>query len=355
MHKVMIRPAGYYDCREAIDRAFELFPLNIRDRKVLVKPNAVMASDPDEAIVTHPAVIRAIVEKLESIGPAEIIVGDNPGFLGYGINEETFRRTGLLEAAKGYYRNIGIEAREVNFSEKFGGRLSISRDILEADIVISVPKFKTHGLTIITGGIKNSYGFIPGAHKAALHRVAGNAIRFSELLVKMFQIKIPDLYIVDAVVGMEGNGPNCPDLREIGLILASDNGVAVDAVIARMMGLDPGTVPFIQMAQESGLGLHATEAFEIEGALKQVPHFKLPPAARNISQKKTGDSYLFTSSVRLRPRIDRSRCIVCERCIEQCPVSALSMVDGFPAVDPERCIACFCCQEMCPEMAIHLL
>jgi uncharacterized protein (DUF362 family)/Pyruvate/2-oxoacid:ferredoxin oxidoreductase delta subunit len=294
------------------------------------------------------------VEKLESIGPAEIVVGDNPGFLGYGINEETFRRTGLLEAAKGYYRNIGTEAREMSFPEKFGGRLSISRDILETDIVISVPKFKTHGLTIITGGIKNSYGFIPGAHKAALHRVAGNAIRFSELLVAMFQIRVPDLYIVDAVVGMEGNGPNCPDLREIGLILASDNGVAVDAVIARMMGLDPGSVPFIRMAREKGLGSYEARVIEVEGELKPIPGFKLPPAARDIARRKTGDSYLFTSSARLRPRVDRNRCIACEQCIEHCPVSALSMVDGFPEVDPERCIACFCCQEMCPEMAIHL-
>jgi len=354
MQKVMIRPAGYHACREAIDRAFELFPLNIRDRKVLVKPNAVMASDPDEAIVTHPAVIRAIVEKLESLAPAEIIVGDNPGFLGYGINEKTFQQTGLLEAAQGHYRNIGTEALEVNFPGKFGGRLSVSRDVLEADIIISVPKFKTHGLTIITGGIKNSYGFIPGAHKAMLHRVAGNALRFSELLVDVFQVKLPDLYIVDAVVGMEGNGPNCSDLREIGLILASDNGVAVDAVIARMMGLDPGTVPFLRMAQERGLGSYAAGAFEVEGELKPIPDFKLPPAARDLTRKKTGDSFLFTSSVRLRPRADRNLCIACERCIEQCPVSALTMADGLPEVDPENCIACFCCQEMCPEKAIHL-
>jgi uncharacterized protein (DUF362 family)/Pyruvate/2-oxoacid:ferredoxin oxidoreductase delta subunit len=354
MHKIMIRPADYFSCREAIERVFHLFPLNVRGKKVLVKPNAVMASHPDEAIVTHPAVIEAVVEKLETLAPAEIIVGDNPGFLGYGINESTFRRTGLLEASKGHYRNIGTEALEVNFSKKFGGRLSLSRDVLEADFIISVPKFKTHGLTIISGGIKNSYGFIPGAYKAMLHRVAGNALRFSELLINVFQVKVPDLYIVDAVVGMEGNGPNCSDLREIGLILASDNGVAVDAVIARMMGLDPGTVPFIRMAQERGLGSYAGEKLEIEGDLKPIPGFKLPPAAWDITRKKTGDSFLFTSSIRLRPRADRNRCLACERCIEQCPVSALSMVDGFPRVDPEKCITCFCCQEMCPEKAIHL-
>jgi uncharacterized protein (DUF362 family)/Pyruvate/2-oxoacid:ferredoxin oxidoreductase delta subunit len=354
MPKVMIRPSDYFSCQEAVDRAFELFPLKVKGKKVLVKPNAVMASNPDEAIVTHPAVIRAVVNKLETLAPAEIIVGDNPGFLGYGINEKTFQQTGLLEAAKGHYRNIGTEALEVNFSKKFGGRLSLSKDVLEADIIISVPKFKTHGLTIITGGIKNSYGFIPGAHKAMLHRVAGNALRFMELLIDVFQVKVPDLYIVDAVVGMEGNGPNCSDLREIGLILASNNGVAVDAVIARMMGLDPGAVPFIRIAQEKGLGSYARETLEIEGALKPIPGFKLPPAARDIARKKTGDSFFFTSSIRLRPRVDRNRCQACERCIEQCPVSALSMADGFPQVDAERCITCFCCQEMCPEKAIHL-
>ena len=354
MPKVMIRPASYHACREAIDRAFELFPLNVKNQKVLVKPNAVMASDPDEAIVTHPAVIRAIVEKLESLGPSEIIVGDNPGYFGYGSNEQTFRETGLLEAAKGHYRNIGTEAREVNFPEKFGGRLSLSRDVIEADIIISVPKFKTHGLTIITGGIKNSYGFIPGAHKAMLHRIAGNALRFIELMVNVFQVKIPDLYIVDAVVGMEGNGPNCSDLREIGLIMASDNGVAIDAVMADMMGLDPDSVPFIRIAHESGLGSYTAGSFEVEGELNPIPDFKLPPSARDIAEKKTGDSILFASKAHLRPKADRNQCIACERCIEQCPVSALTMVDGMPEVDPETCIVCFCCQEMCPDKAIHL-
>ena len=351
----MIHPSGYHDCYKAIDRAFELFPLDLKGKKVLVKPNAVMASDPDEHIVTHPTIVRAIVEKLESFDPASIIVGDNPGFFGYGINEETFRRTGLLDAAKGHYQNIGIEALDVGFGEKFGGKLGLSKDILEADIVISVPKFKTHGLTIITGAIKNSYGFIPGAHKAVLHRIAGNATRFSELMVEVFRIRIPDLYIIDAVVGMEGNGPNCMDLREIELILASDNAVAADAVIARMMGLDPAMVPLIRIAQENGLGSFETKDIEIDGELKPIPDFKLPPAARNISQQKTGDSIPFLRTMYLRPSVNKSRCICCEQCAENCPVSALSIVDGFPEVDPALCIVCFCCQEMCPEKAIHLM
>ncbi len=179
--------------------------------------------------------------------------------------------------------------------------------------------------------------------EAMLHRIAGNTLRFSELMVNVFQVKIPDLYIVDAVVGMEGNGPNCSDLREIGLIMASDNSVAIDAVIAHMMGLDPNSVPFIRIAHGRGLGSYTAGLFEVGGELNPIPDFKLPPSASDIAKKKTEDSILFTSKTHLRPKTDRNQCIACERCIEQCPVSALTMVDGMPEVDPEACIVCFCC------------
>ena len=132
--------------------------------------------------------------------------------------------------------------------------VSLSRIVLEADIIISLPKFKTHGLTVITGAIKNSYGFLPGAQKAKLHKAAGSPERFHELVVEVFRLRVPDLFLVDAVVGMEGNGPASPDLRDIGLILASDNAVALDAVMATMMGCEPGRLRFLQKAKEAGLG-----------------------------------------------------------------------------------------------------
>ncbi len=354
MHRVMVHPASYDTCREVVNRTFDLFPLEVKGKKVLVKPNAVLVSDPDQGIITHPALILAIVEKLEELDPKEIVVGDNPGLMGYGANEETFRRSGLMEAAKGHYLNLGSESMEVDFNPEFINRVSVSNAVMEADIIISVPKFKTHGLTIITGAIKNSYGIIPGALKATLHRTAGNALRFSELMVDVFQLRVPDLFIVDAVVGMEGNGPNCLDLRQIGQILASDNAVALDATIARMMGLHPRTVPFIEIARQRGLGDYSPDSIEILGEQTPIPNFKLPPSVKHIKEKTTGDSALFLSRIRLRPKVDKELCTGCENCIEQCPVSALSMTNGLPEVDPELCITCFCCQEMCPEKAISL-
>jgi len=354
MSKVMIHPASYESIGEAVDRAFELFPLNFKAKKVLIKPNVLRASEVKEGIVTHPAVLRAVVEKVETMGPASIVVGDNPGLVGYGANEESFKKTGLMEAAKGYYQNIGNDSQRVDFNPDFMSTVSLSRIVLDADIIISLPKFKTHGLTVITGAIKNSYGILPGAQKARLHRAAASPERFHEMLVDVFRLRVPDLFLVDAVVGMEGNGPVSPDLRNIGLILASDNGVALDAVIAAMMGCEPGRLRFLQKAKEVGLGDYDLRTIETIGELKSLPDFKLPPlSGERDFHNKTIQEALHSRTV-LRPQADPELCTGCGACVEQCPVSALSMNNQLPRVDTGLCITCFCCQEICPEKAMTL-
>lgn len=355
MSSVMILPATYEDVQQAIDRAFEIFPLNLKSKKVLIKPNVLRASEANEAIVTHPAVLRAVVERVESMEPASIVVGDNPGVFSYGANEESFRKTGLMDAAKGYYRNIGTDSQKINFNAEYMSTVSLSRAVLEADIIISLPKFKTHGLTVMTGAIKNSYGFLPGAQKARLHKAAGSPARFHEMIVDVFRLRVPDLFLVDAVVGMEGNGPASPELRDIGLILASDNAVALDAVIATMMGCDPARLGFLRKAKNMGLGDFDLDTIEIIGQLKPLPDFKLPPlGGEAIMHNEAMQAFLHKPTL-LRPRADVERCTGCGACIEQCPVSALSMNGEYPIADPEICIRCFCCQEICPEKAMALI
>ncbi|HUH66018.1 MAG TPA: DUF362 domain-containing protein, partial [Syntrophales bacterium] len=177
MQKVMIHPANYENVRKAVDRAFEIFPLPFSGKRVLIKPNVLRASEAKEGIVTNPAVLRAVVDKVETMKPAAIIVGDNPGLFNYGANETCFKQTGLMEAAKGYYQNIGGDSRKIDFNPEFMSAVNVSSAVLDADIIISLPKFKTHGLTVVTGAIKNSYGILPGAQKAQLHKAAGNALR----------------------------------------------------------------------------------------------------------------------------------------------------------------------------------
>ncbi len=293
-------------------------------------------------------------KKLKHWALPGIVVGDNPGLFSYGANEESFRQTGLMEAAKGYYQNIGNDSQKVAFNPDFMPTVSLSRIVLEADIIISLPKFKTHGLTVLTGAIKNSYGLLPGAQKARLHKAAGSPERFNEMVVDVFRLRVPDLFLVDAVVGMEGNGPASPDLRDIGLILASDNAVAMDAVIATMMGCEPGRLRFLQKAKEVGLGEYDLSSIEMIGELKPLPDFKLPPLGGEAIFTTRRYRNCLTTETLLRPQADPELCTRCGTCIEQCPVSALSMGDDLPQVDADTCITCFCCQEICPEKAIAL-
>jgi uncharacterized protein (DUF362 family)/Pyruvate/2-oxoacid:ferredoxin oxidoreductase delta subunit len=354
MSKVMIHPATYENVRPAVDRAFEIFPMELRGKRILIKPNLLRASEAKEGIVTHPAVLRAVVEKVETMDPASIVVGDNPGLFGYGENEESFKITGLMEAAKGYYQNIGNDSQKVDFNAEFMPTVSLSKIVLDADIIISLPKFKTHGLTVITGAIKNSYGFLPGAQKAKLHKAAGSPERFHEVIVNVFRLRVPDLFIVDAVVGMEGNGPASPDLRSIGLILASSNAVAMDSVMAMMMGCDPGRLHFLRKAKEAGLGDYDLSTIEVIGELKRLPDFKLPPlGGQAIFRNETMQAMIHNRTL-LRPQADPELCTGCGICVEQCPVSALTMNDDLPQVDADTCITCFCCQEICPEKAMTL-
>jgi ferredoxin len=153
---------------------------------------------------------------------------------------------------------------------------------------------------------------------------------------------------------MEGNGPVSPDLRNIGLILASDNGVALDAVIATMMGCEPGRLRFLQKAKEVGLGDYDLNTIEVIGELKPLPDFKLPPLNGERDFQNQNVQEVLRSRAILRPQADPKLCTGCGTCVEQCPVSALSISNGLPGVDANLCITCFCCQEICPEKAMTL-
>ena len=360
MSSVLIHPASYDDIGRAVDRALSLFSPDLAGKKVLIKPNVLRSAAPADGITTHPALLSAVVEKVRKAGPASLVVGDNPGLRGYGANRECFAATGLLGAAGQYYKNIGHDPVQLPFNPAYMDQVSVSREVLDADVIISLPKFKTHGLTIVTGAIKNSYGILPGAVKARLHKAAGSPERFHEVVVDVFMLRPADFFIVDGVVGMEGNGPASPDLRDIGCIIAGDNAVAVDSVMAQMMGLRPEALRFLCYARKAGLGDFDPRNIRIEGTLEPIPDFKLPPLTGDAIARDDSAQELITRRMEVRPRVDAQACTGCGTCADQCPVAALFMEEApgdagpLPTVDEKTCIACFCCQEVCPEMAIRL-
>jgi len=150
--------------------------------------------------------------------------------------------TGMLKASNGHLKNIAGEIEKVCLESKFIEALYISKIVLHADYIINVPKFKTHSLTTITGAIKNMFGIIPGGKKAKLHTVTHSINEFAELLIDIYQIRIPDLHIMDAIIGMEGTGPTNGRISEINKIICSDNGISLYAVMAFMMGNNPSSI-----------------------------------------------------------------------------------------------------------------
>ena len=159
---------------------------------------------------------------------------------------------------------------------------------------------------------------------------------------------------MDAVVGMEGNGPASPDLREIGLVLAADNAVALDGVVARMMGLAPERLRFLQKAKALGLGDFDAALVRIDGEMRVLPDFKLPPlGGEAIADNEEIQGFIATRT-RVRPQADPQLCTGCGDCAEHCPVSAIMLDDGLPSIDDDLCITCFCCQEICLEKAMAL-
>lgn len=346
MSRVAIMEAGYDNCSKAVERAFQLFPINIEGKKVVIKPNVLRSAAPEEGITTHPAVLKAVVQEVVKRRPASLIVGDNPGVFSYGMNEKAFRDTGLLEAAGSYYRNLGAETVTRQINSPYLEKALIPRAIAEADVYISVPKFKTHGLTGLSCAIKNNFGLLAGALKAQTHKSAGTPFNFAEALVDIFAIRIPDLVIVDGVLAMEGNGPASKDLISLGKILAGDDPVALDAVVAYMMGFKelPRT---IELAVARGYGISDLSRIDIEGKLEVIPGFKLPQGMDPRAVSTLG------SITAVRPSVDKELCSLCGNCIGHCPAGALTM-EEYPVVSPELCITCFCCQELCPQKAIQL-
>jgi uncharacterized protein (DUF362 family)/Pyruvate/2-oxoacid:ferredoxin oxidoreductase delta subunit len=334
--------------REVLDA----FPLELEEKSVLVKPNLLGPWSGDSGIVTHHLMIKALVDVLVD-GGARVQVGDNPGVRGYGRAGEVSKATGVGEAVGDAWVHMAKSARRVPIASRFIQDTSISSQILDCDVLISVPKFKTHVGTIITGAIKNSFGFLVGGEKARMHAVAPRFRDFGELMVDIYQLRIPDLVIMDAVTVMEGNGPSCEDIRDLGKIIASRNGIALDTVMAHMMGIDPARVPLLVTAGERGLGPVRMEDIEVRGEAERIKGFKKPSTVPRMSWAAPIQGMIFSRIARRALRVDVGRCTACRTCEKGCPVEAIR-VDKVPRFDAGKCINCYCCYELCPEHAISL-
>jgi uncharacterized protein (DUF362 family)/alpha-beta hydrolase superfamily lysophospholipase/NAD-dependent dihydropyrimidine dehydrogenase PreA subunit len=363
--KVLILDAAYATVEKAVEKALDAFPRDWTNKKVLVKPNVLAAFPPERHCTTHPALVKAVVAGLVRRG-ADVIVGDNSDRLQYGENERAFRASKILDAVPAHYRNIGLECVPAPLAGRSGLKeIGISKAVLDADLIVSLPKFKTHQLTQISGAIKNCFGHVAGGEKARAHRLGPTESAFARVLLDVYEIRPPDLVIMDAVTGMEGDGPTSKHLRpDIGKLLASENAVDLDTVMAEMMGFDRSRIKLLQEAYLRGRGTRDLEDIEIAGPFSRAADFKKPATSRGRLRREGRIfianrfflGWLLGSGAKLS--VDKRICRSCGDCRDACPPQpkAISMerrgAKDYPRFQHDLCIQCYCCMEACPAQAI---
>lgn len=322
---------------------------------VFVKPNMLTAKEPHRAVTTHPAVVEAVIREARRAG-ARVLIGDSPAGVLSSI-DRYWTRTGYGDVAQRTGAELvklegaGVARRSVNGREYF-----IAAPIAEADVVINVPKLKTHGLTVLSAGVKNMFGAIPGFRKAEYHKEAPKRGPFSEIVVDVYQAARPALTVLDAVTALEGDGPSTKgEPRDVGLIMAGPDAVALDAVAGKIVGLREDQVPTTAAAIErgAGVGIAGCEVLGESVAERFIADFRLA-SSQLIHLTPKWVVTLFGRYVWVRPHVIRENCTACGLCIETCSVEALAEgKNGVPTIDYQKCIECLACIESCPSDAIE--
>ncbi|MCX7882802.1 MAG: DUF362 domain-containing protein [Brevinematales bacterium] len=336
--------------------------LHQRGRKVLLKPNLLSSQVPERAVTTHPVVVEAVIRLLHEAGFL-VEVGDSPAIedmmavmkkIGldeilrrYGVKPANFKDTVIVENPKG----------------KLVKRFEVVRAFVDNDMVISLPKLKTHTQMFYTGAIKNLFGLVQGLQKSRFHLQFPERERFAQMIVDLYEMVNPVMSLMDGIVAMEGEGPQGGDPRQVGLLLASTDTLALDVVAAELIGYRVDQVPILKHAVDErgteyrgNITLHGVSYEEVK-----PQDFVLVKEVSDIGFIKDRFPWLFAFARNLlvpKPVFLHEKCIRCGRCLQICSAHALSwkktQKSQRVSIDYRRCIRCFCCHEICPVEAIDL-
>ena len=371
----IVKCPNYEQAQEKIAELFSLIggieQFAAPGEKIVLKVNLLAAAEPEEAITTHPAITAAVGKMAKSVGAAPIIA-DSPGS-GFQYTEGTLKRVyrtcGMYDAAAeaGIDVNMDTSYQAVSFPDGvLVKHLDAITPVIEADGVFNLCKLKTHTYMGMTGAVKNHFGIIPGLAKPGYHAKLHDTGRFADMLLDLSAYVAPRVSIMDAVVGMEGDGPNAGEPRRIGLLLAARNPLALDVVASEIIGLPRENNPVLIAAEKRGLYPTRLEEIELVGtstADLRIPDYRLPTTfigkegLANLSWWQQMLKPLFRDGLTVRPRVVREKCIACGACRDACPVHAITIKSNskrYAHIDDRNCIRCYCCHEMCPQDAIEL-
>lgn len=365
MSLVSVKKVESYDAeklRFAIEEHFSILGLDKKikaDMKVVIKPNLLSARKPEAVATTHPAVIAAIADKLHALGVSNIMVADSPGGPHVVPNlSSVYSMCGYKTIEDKVTLNYSTEWHEIKTKEGIGvSSFNIIDPICDADYIINVAKLKTHSLTGMSAGIKNLFGCIPGLQKPEMHYRFPDIKGFSDMLVDLCETVAPNVTFIDAVVAMEGEGPNMGTPKQCGYLLASEDIYAQDIVASEIVGIDYTRVEMLRRAEERGLV--DPKHIKTVGDGYENMGFELPQTDEEnylsgIPSFMRGTVGVFAKRfLKPVPRVIKSKCVGCGKCAESCPQHIIEIIKRKARIkNKSECISCFCCQEMCPAHSI---
>src|SRR3990172_3201286 len=200
MSKVLVSKINN-DLPELTERIFDEFVPDLAGKKVVIKPNILSPTPPEEGNTTHPDVVRAAVRECEARGALDIKVGDCPGSL-EGNSRNTARLSGILDACEGHFYPLSRRVTWAPVTNRWVDGFWFPDALLEADYVINLAHFKVTVQTTVTGAVKNCYGYLPGGLKAQNHFKAMGKKRFDDMLLTLFSVRPPDLHIIEGIYMM---------------------------------------------------------------------------------------------------------------------------------------------------------
>jgi len=322
--------------------------LSIRSQTtVLIKPNLLLPTQPERAVLTHRNIVRAVVEYVLDMGGRPQI-SDSPAM---GPFDRIVSMGGYAEALKG----LNVKCKPFKQTAKLDidmpfGTIDLARDAVEADVIINLAKLKTHSQMYLTLGVKNMFGCVVGLMKPEWHLRAGiDRDKFARLLVQVCHTLAPALTLVDGVLAMEGQGPGKSGIpRELGVVVGSRSAFAADRAICKFLGIEPEALATNRAAAQLGL---VDESLYIAGDFHMVHNFKFPDLGP-LTFGPGALQRLARKHLLQKPVVDDRLCGVCSKCWEYCPARAILRDQRKIRIDYDRCIRCYCCQEVCPEGAI---
>jgi uncharacterized protein (DUF362 family)/Pyruvate/2-oxoacid:ferredoxin oxidoreductase delta subunit len=369
MTKVAIEKCDSYDLdlvtskiNKMLDNLGGIESIIKKDAKVFIKLNCVGPNPPELGITTHPIFTKAVISIVKK-QTNNIIIGDNPATKDITF---TLKKCGLYDVIMEENLKI-IDGRKqvliTNPNYKLFSSFEVSSEMIDVDVLINLPKLKTHSLTYMTVAQKNLFGTIYGLTKAAWHVRASNPLQFGDALNDLYGAILNSfkdktiLHICDGIIGLEGEGPSTggsPINSKV--MLASLDAVSLDRVAVEVANLDYSKLFVTKIAHEREYGEANLSKIEIVG--NQIKDFKDLKFLEPVNQFSSWGLKLLRFRV-LRnivlehPIIDHSKCIKCKECIKICPPKSMNISNNkFPKAKTLTCIRCWCCGEVCPVGAI---